>query len=150
MLHKISPHFTVAFFVPRALLSTAIGGLSNQVASPKRAVFRLWIVCLVLVLWTVMTVRLPACLFSHVCDWYIFFFFACHSALRLFGQEPEPSQATDTAEASYFLCRVLGVGCHYFLPPLDIPSFAARYLHVCTTWEILVAKGGTMGENISR
>ena len=27
-----------------------------------------------------------------------------------------------------FLGKVLGVGCHYFPPPLDIPNFAARYL----------------------
>ena len=70
--------------------------------------------------------------------------------LRLVGQEPEPSQATDKALACCFLDKVLGVGCHYFSPPLDIPSFSARYLHVCTTREILVAKGGTMGENIVR
>ena len=43
----------------------------------------------------------------------------CHSALRLVGQEPEPSQATDMALACCFLGKVLGVGCHYFPPPLD-------------------------------
>ena len=36
----------------------------------------------------------------------------CHSALRLVGQEPEPSQATDMALACCFLDKVLGVGCH--------------------------------------
>ena len=75
---------------------------------------------------------------------------ACHSALRLVGQEPEPSQVTDMALACCFLGKVLGVGCHYFPSPLDIPTFAARYLHVCTTPEILVAKGGNMGESIVR
>ena len=75
---------------------------------------------------------------------------ACHSALRLVGQEPEPSQATDMALACCFLGKVLGLGCHYFPPPLDILNFAARYLHVRMTREILVAKGGTMGENIAR
>ena len=69
---------------------------------------------------------------------------ACHSALRLVGQEPEPSQATDMALACCFLNKVLGVGCRYFPPPLDIPTFAARYLYVCTTREILVAEGGNM------
>ena len=73
---------------------------------------------------------------------------SCHSALRLAGQEPEPSRATNMALACCFLGKVLGVGCRYFPPPLDIPTFAARYLHVCTTREILVAKGGIMGENI--
>ena len=43
---------------------------------------------------------------------------SCHSALRLVGQEPEPSQATDTALACCFLGKDLGVGCHYFPPPL--------------------------------
>ena len=75
---------------------------------------------------------------------------ACHSALRLVGQEPELSQATDMTLACCFLGKVLGVGCHYFPPPLDIPTSAARYLHVCTKREILVAKGGTMGENTVR
>ena len=77
-------------------------------------------------------------------------FFACHSALRLVGQEPELSQATDMALACCFLGKVIGVGCHYFPPPLDIPTFAAKYLYVCTTREILVAEGGIMGENIVR
>ena len=73
---------------------------------------------------------------------------ACHSALRLVGQEPEPSQMTDMALACSLLGKVLWVCCHYFPPPLDIPTFAARYLHLCTTRQILVAEGGTMGENI--
>ena len=72
---------------------------------------------------------------------------ACHSALKLVGHEPEPSQATDVALACCFLGNVLRVGCHYFPPPLEVPTFATRYLHGCTTREILVAKGGTMGEN---
>ena len=75
---------------------------------------------------------------------------SCHPALRLVGQKPGPSQATDMALACCFLGKVLGVGCHYFPPPLDIPTFAARYLHVCTTREILVANGVTVGENIVR
>ena len=73
---------------------------------------------------------------------------SCHSALILVGQEPGPSQATDMALACCFLSKVLEVGYHYFPPPLEIPTFAARYLHVCTTREILVAKGAIMGENI--
>ena len=43
-------------------------------------------------------------------------FFACHSALRLVGLEPEPSQATDMALACCFMGKVLWVGCHYFSP----------------------------------
>ena len=37
-------------------------------------------------------------------------------------------------------------------PPhgLDVPTSAARRLHVHTTREILAAKGGTMGENVGR
>ena len=75
------------------------------------------------------------------------FFRSCHSALRLVVQEPGPSQATDVAQALCFVGKVLGVGFHYFPQPLDIPIFAARYLHACTTRKV-VAKGGTMGENI--
>ena len=48
-------------------------------------------------------------------------------------QQPELSQTTDMALACCFLDKVLGVGCHYFPPPLDIPTFAARYLQACTT-----------------
>ena len=29
----------------------------------------------------------------------------------------------------------LGVGCHCFPPPLDVPTFASRCLHVQATWE---------------
>ena len=65
--------------------------------------------------------------------WAYTFVSSCHSALRLVGQEPGPSQATDMALACCFLGKVLGVGCHYFPPPLDIPTIAARYLHVCMT-----------------
>ena len=56
----------------------------------------------------------------------------CHSALRLVRQKPEPSQATDMTVACCFLGKVLGVGCHYFPPPLNM-TFAAMYFHVCTT-----------------
>jgi len=28
------------------------------------------------------------------------------------------------------LGKFLGVGCHYFPPPLEVPTFVARYLHV--------------------
>ena len=69
---------------------------------------------------------------------------------RLVGQESEPSQTTDIALACCFLGKVLWVGYHYFPLPLDIPNFAARYLHICTMWEILVAKVWTMGENSVR
>ena len=62
--------------------------------------------------------------------------------LSLVGQQP--------ALACCFLGKVLGISCHSFPPPLDIQTFAARYLHVCTTREILVASGGTMDENTVR
>ena len=79
-----------------------------------------------------------------------FLLIAYQSALRLVGQKPELSQATDTILACCFLGKVLGVGCHYFPPHLDVPIFDARYLHVCTTREIVVAKDGTMGKDIVR
>jgi hypothetical protein len=45
-------------------------------------------------------------------------------------QEPEPSQATGMALAHCILRKLLGVVCHYFPLPLDVPIFAARCLHV--------------------
>ena len=50
-----------------------------------------------------------------------------------FWQEPEPSQATGMALAQCFLGSFLGVVCHYFPPPLDVPIFASRCLHVQAT-----------------
>jgi hypothetical protein len=47
-----------------------------------------------------------------------------------FWQEPELSQLTGMAVANCILGKFLGVGCHCFMPPLDIPTFAVRCLHV--------------------
>jgi hypothetical protein len=45
----------------------------------------------------------------------------------------------------------IGLLCDPYLPViLDVPTSAARRLHVHTTREILAAKGGTVGENIGR
>ena len=41
-------------------------------------------------------------------------------------QEPELSHVTVVALAHCILGKVLGVVCHCFPPPLDIPTFAAR------------------------
>jgi hypothetical protein len=48
--------------------------------------------------------------------------------------------------------RSLEAYCATLNPPavLDVPTFAARCLHVHTTQEILAAKGGTAGENVGR
>ena len=43
-----------------------------------------------------------------------------------FGQEPEPSQATSMALVRCILGKFLGVVCHCFPPPSDVPTFAAR------------------------
>jgi len=45
-------------------------------------------------------------------------------------QEPELSQATGVALAHCILGKFLGVGCQNFPPPLDVPTFVARCLHV--------------------
>jgi hypothetical protein len=45
-------------------------------------------------------------------------------------QEPEPSQATGMALIRCILGKFLGVVCHCFPPRLDVPTFAARCLHV--------------------
>jgi hypothetical protein len=50
--------------------------------------------------------------------------------LDYFGQEPEPSQATGVTLLRCNLRMFLGVVCHCFPPRLDVPTFAARCLHV--------------------
>jgi hypothetical protein len=50
--------------------------------------------------------------------------------LGRFWQFPEPSQATGIALARYILGKLLEVVCHSFPLPLDVPTFAARCLHV--------------------
>ena len=45
-------------------------------------------------------------------------------------QEPEPSHVTGTALAHRILGKFLGVVCHCFPPPLDVPTFATRCLYV--------------------
>jgi len=66
--------------------------------------------------------------------------------LGQFVQDPEPSQATGMALVCCILSKFLGVVCHCFPPRLDVPTFAARCLHVPTTRQILAAKCGTMDE----
>ena len=45
-------------------------------------------------------------------------------------QEPEPSHVTNMALVRCILDKFLGVVCHCFPPPLDVPTFAARCLYV--------------------
>jgi len=48
------------------------------------------------------------------------------------------------ALAHYILGKFLGVGCHCFPPPLDVPTFSARCLHVQRHKRPLAADGGTL------
>ena len=50
--------------------------------------------------------------------------------LGQFGQEPGPSQATSRALVFCILGKFLGVICHCFRLCLDVPTFAAKCLHV--------------------
>jgi len=50
--------------------------------------------------------------------------------LGLFGQESEPSQATGMAVVPCILGKFLGVVFHCFPPRLNVPTYAARCLHV--------------------
>jgi len=43
-------------------------------------------------------------------------------------QEPEPSHVTGMALAHCILDKFLGVVCHCFPPPLDVPTLATRCL----------------------
>jgi len=48
------------------------------------------------------------------------------------------------ALAHCFLGKFLGVGCHCFPPPLDVPTFSARCLHVQRRERPLTAEGATL------
>ena len=48
------------------------------------------------------------------------------------------------ALAHYILGKFLGVGCHCFPPPLDVPTFSARCLHVQRRERPLAVEGGTL------
>jgi hypothetical protein len=48
------------------------------------------------------------------------------------------------ALAHCILDKFLGVGCHCFPPPLDVPTFSARCLHVQRLERPLAAIGGTL------
>ena len=48
------------------------------------------------------------------------------------------------ALAHCILSKFLGVGCHCFPPPLDVPTFSARCLHVQRRERSLAAEGGTL------
>jgi len=48
------------------------------------------------------------------------------------------------ALACCILGTFLGVGCHFFPPPLDVPTFSARCLHVQRHERLLAAEGGTL------
>jgi hypothetical protein len=42
------------------------------------------------------------------------------------------------------LGKFLGVGCHFFPPPLDVPTFSSRCLHVQRRERPLAAEGETL------
>ena len=64
------------------------------------------------------------------CEYYIIIIISIQPEGR-FWQEPEPSQATGMALAHCILGSFLS--CHCFPPPLDVPTFASRCLHVQAT-----------------
>jgi len=48
------------------------------------------------------------------------------------------------ALARGILGKYLGVGCHFFPPPLDVPTSSARCLHVQQRERPPAAEGGTL------
>jgi len=48
------------------------------------------------------------------------------------------------ALAHCILGKFLGVGCHCYPPPLDVPTFSTRCLHVQRRKRPLAAEGGTL------
>jgi hypothetical protein len=50
------------------------------------------------------------------------------------------------ALARCILGKFLGIGCHFFLPPLDVPTVSAMCLHVQQRERPPAAEGGTLRE----
>jgi hypothetical protein len=50
--------------------------------------------------------------------------------LGWFWQEPESSQATGMALERCILGKFLGIVCHCFPLPLEVPTFTTRCLHI--------------------
>jgi hypothetical protein len=71
------------------------------------------------------------------------------SLLGRFWQEPEPSQATGMALARCILGKFLGVVCHCFPLPLDVPTYAARCLHVPINASVPSSEGWNCGREWS-
>ena len=61
----------------------------------------------------------------------------------------QPSQATGMALAHCILGSFLEVGCHCFPPPLDVPTFASRCLHVQATWETSISERRNYGREMA-
>jgi len=59
---------------------------------------------------------------------YIYIYSLVFSLEGRAWQEPEPSHVTGIALAHCILGKFLGVVCHCFPPPLDVPTLAARFL----------------------
>ena len=53
------------------------------------------------------------------------------------------------ALAHCILGSFLGVGCHCFPPPLDVPTFASRCLHVQATWETSISERRNYGREMA-
>ena len=66
-----------------------------------------------------------------------------------FGRNQEPSQATGMALAHCILGSFLGVDCHCFPPPLDVPTFTSRCLHVQATWETSIRERRNYGREMA-
>jgi hypothetical protein len=62
-----------------------------------------------------------------------------------------PSSSSEPGAYAPDAPQPIGLLCDPYPPViLDVPTSAARRLHVHMTHEILAAKGGTVGENVSR
>jgi hypothetical protein len=53
-------------------------------------------------------------------------------------------EVTGMALAHCILGKFLGVGCHCFPPPLDVPTFSARCLYIQRRERTLAAEGGIL------
>ena len=96
-------------------------------------VVQLWLICFYEVLLWFLSMKMVPCgpktCRNIQCDSFIHSFISIQPQ-RLGWQEPEPSHVTGMALAHCILGKSLGVVCHCFSPPLDVPTFAARCLYV--------------------
>ena len=66
-----------------------------------------------------------------------------------YGRNQSPVRRPVWLWAHCNLGSFLGVGCHCFPPPLDVPTFASRCLHVQVIWETSIRERRNYGREMA-